>query len=352
MPLLWRYLLKDFFRALLISVVAFVAVLLVMRSQEIARFAILSQEPWTILLFTLYQIPLILPFAVPVSILLSSFLLLQTLSQTQELSAFRAGGCSLFALYLPLIFSTLFLCIISFLTVSELSPYCKRQTRHLLCRTISENPLMLFKKNRFLKVRHSFVDIQLSGSEKEATDLVFAFLDPSTEKLSFIHIDRLELQNAVLKGFEVSMVSSLPSSSGFDDLLLENKQELSLQASYLSKLLQKSEATLHSDTLSTKQCLLKGAYAEVHKRLFFTLAPLTFLLIGVAFGCRIGRRAVYKNSVVPVLGLSLLVFMCYLLGKALHKHLLITLLFYLCPQLLSLTLCLLILRNREQGIES
>ena len=359
MPILWRYLLKDYLRIFLLCVIAFVCILLVMRSQEIARFAIISPNPWLVLLFTLYQIPSILPFAIPISGLIASMVLIQTLSHTQELTSLRACGCHLSMIYTPLIFSALFFSLINFLIISELAPRCKLHTTALLYDTVSSNPLILFKKNKFIKVRKSFVDIKIADNEKEANDLLFVFLDDSSQKLSLIHADRLELQDSLLKGFNLSMVSGLNIPNSFDDLMIENQEEMSMDAHSLSNMLQKGEKSYHDDQLSTKACLLKYKNSSVHrystlfeiyKRLFFTIIPFTFIILGCSFGLKIGRGS-NKQSTQYVLFLSLFIFVCYLLGKSLHKHPSIVLLIYVFSHCAVLSFCLIAVKRREKGIE-
>ena len=67
MPIIWRYLLRSYFQVLALSVSSFIAILLVLRFQEIARFASSGTAQLKVLLFTLLQIPYILPIAIPVS---------------------------------------------------------------------------------------------------------------------------------------------------------------------------------------------------------------------------------------------------------------------------------------------
>src|SRR3972149_1219366 len=122
MPIFWRYLLKSYFKVLGLSLSIFIAILLVTKLREIAEFASCSSGPSSIILFTLYQIPQILPFAISISALISSVILFQRLSQTSELTAIRANGLSLNAILSPLFFASLFLSFLNFYVASELAP--------------------------------------------------------------------------------------------------------------------------------------------------------------------------------------------------------------------------------------
>ena len=75
MPIFWRYLLIHFLKVFCLCVVAFIAILLTMRLDEIASLMTLGAGVTELVWFTLQQIPYILPIAIPISALISSMLL-------------------------------------------------------------------------------------------------------------------------------------------------------------------------------------------------------------------------------------------------------------------------------------
>ena len=125
-PILWRYALQGYLRVFFLSVCTFIAVLLVSRFKEIARFAALSSDPLKTGLFLVYQFPLILPMAIPISALIASILLFQRLSRTYELTALRASGLSLGSILSPLLFGSLLPSLLNFSLAAEISPLCPR----------------------------------------------------------------------------------------------------------------------------------------------------------------------------------------------------------------------------------
>src|SRR5271166_4170240 len=102
MPTVWRYLLRSYFQVFLLSIASFVSALFVMRFKDIAEFATLNSDGLSIFLFSLYQLPYILPLAIPISCIISSILLFQKMSTSQELTALRAAGMGLKTLLFPL----------------------------------------------------------------------------------------------------------------------------------------------------------------------------------------------------------------------------------------------------------
>ncbi|PCI95078.1 hypothetical protein COB11_03100 [Candidatus Aerophobetes bacterium] len=362
MPLLWRYLLKDYLKILLLSTFVFVCILLVMRAQEIARFAILSSEGIGVFLFILYQIPYILPFALCISTLIASMLTMQTLTTSHEITAFRCAGATLSSLLSPILLASLFLCIANFMIISELAPKCKLSSSTLLYETASSNPLILFRKNKFLKIKDSYVDMNFTDNDDLAENVIFAFKDSSSSKLSLILAKSLKLAGKELIGSDLSLFSNLQTKKNYDDLLLENQKQMTIDAGKISALLQKSKQQIKFEHLSTKYLLLKRKldrgtkktrkeyFFEVSKRAFFTFSPFTFTLLGLSFGLQIGRK-LNRSKMAKVSLLILFIFVCYLLAKAMHKSPPLALVIFILPHPVIFAICKLRLKKIEKGIE-
>lgn len=362
MPILWKYLLKNYFKVFFLSVTGFISVLLVMRVQEIARFATLNTSFTSVVLFTLYQLPYILPFAIPISGLLASFLLTQSMSHSHELTSLRASGFPLKILNTPLLLSAGFLSLANFMIVSELSPFCRLKSASLLYDTVSSNPLILFKKNKFVNIPDSFVDLKFTDRERMAKDFIFVFLDPAMKKLSLVTANHLALEGPLLIGKELNTLSVLQNHPTFDDILIENQETMHINAKDLSSLLQKSKQALNYDYLSTKGCILhilaastprhiaKEGLFELYKRLFFAFIPITFVFLGTHFGISIGREKNSKKLRATCL-LTLLLFICYLVGKAMHESPKLALLAYLIPHAFIIYLSIRNCRKLERGVE-
>ena len=362
MPILWRYLVKNFFRVFFLSLISFVFILFVMRAQEIARFATLSPNTKDVILFALFQIPYILPFAVCISALIASVISAQGLCQSHEATALRCAGLSFFQIQIPLIFVSLFLCLGNFFIASELSPRCRLFSTNLLYHAASSNPLVLFKKSKFLKVKNSFIDMELSDDDDSAKNLFFAFQDSSTNLLSLIVAKSLVVEKNMLKGHNLTFFSALDKQEQFDDILIENQSIMSMEAGQISALLQRAKQTARFDQLPTKPLLIKYSLDsgdvksgkaflfEVNKRAFFTLCPFTFVVIGLAYGVYIGRTQ-KKSRLFKAACLILLVFMSYLLVKAVHRYTGLLFAFLIFPHLLSYLFCGLRLRSLQRGIE-
>ncbi|MCB1135375.1 MAG: LptF/LptG family permease, partial [Chlamydiia bacterium] len=121
MPILWRYLLSQYLRVLILTVVAIISVLMVTRLDEIAEFAILGAQGGLVLRFALYQIPYILPIALPIASVVAAILLYQRLSTTHEITALRASGMSLGQIVGPVLLASIYLTIGNLYLISEVA---------------------------------------------------------------------------------------------------------------------------------------------------------------------------------------------------------------------------------------
>ena len=159
MPIIWRYLLRSYFQVFLLCVSAFIGVLIVMRFQEISRFATSGAPLFKVIFFALLQIPYILPMAVPVSCLIAAILLFQRLSHAQELTAFRTCGLGLWPIASPILFAGCLLTLINFTIVSEISPRCRGISKSEVLEIAATNPLFLLQKESLIKLKNAYIDI-------------------------------------------------------------------------------------------------------------------------------------------------------------------------------------------------
>lgn len=309
---------------------AFVSILLVTRMQEIARLAALNSEIPLLLLFIACQIPYILPLAIPISTLIASFLLMQNLSHTHELTAFKAAALSLKTICSPLFFIAGVLSILNFLIVSELTPRCRLYSHELLYKAKTINPLFLMKKSKFLRLEDSYADMHMTELGKEAKEVVFAVPNKAHKRLSLMLAKELKTKDRLLKGKNVAIISNIDPNnpSHFDHLIIENQAEMSTSAKALTALMQKRDDKIGTEHLPFKKNVsaaffspdlkpktVKRAQYELVRRFFFPTATFCFTFLGIAFGMDIGRGK-RKRGLLSVLILASLSFLLFLSGKS------------------------------------
>ena len=344
MPLLWRYLLKHYFQVFFLCLTGFISVLLTARMQEIAKLAALNSELSSIFLFILYQIPYILPIAIPISGLISALLLLQRLSYTHEFTAFRTLGLSVKTLSTPLLMAGLLLSCINFLIGAELTPRCRLHSRVLIQNTTTINPLFLMKKSKMIKLQDSYVDMKMTHLGKEAQDVIFAVKNPSNKRLSLLTAKKFTVENSLMKGENVSIISNIAqsSSSQFDHLIIENQDLMSTSTHALCTLMQNTTQKVGLEHLSFASLLsirsdpmaesktIKEAQFEICRRLFFPGITFAFTLLGLSLGMQIGRRQKKKGIYLAIL-IAALTFICSIAAKSVYQMPHKMLFFYLLP---------------------
>ncbi len=356
MPILWRYVLQSHLRIFSLSVCTFVAVLIIARFKEIARFTALSGDWLKTGLYTLYQVPAILPIAIPLSALIASLVLFQYLSQSRELTAFRASGLHLLKILWPVLFTAVLLSLCNFAICASLSPYCRREGKTLLYRETSQNPLVLLQRQKLIKIKDAYLDMRIKNDET-TKDLILIVPNNSTQQLNLVSAKKLRLCNDELIGNDFSIVSYLNVPHEFDTLIIENQRVMSTSASLLSAVLKKNRSRVDLSDLDFKMLRMEtftpskktpSAWIEILKRLSFSLATFSFAFLGAAFGIDEGRRP-SRRPLAMALALTLGTLICYLIAKELKGHLMWAAVLFLLPHPLLWLSASLRLQHKHRG---
>jgi lipopolysaccharide export system permease protein len=332
MPILWRYLLRSYIQVFLLCVTGFITVLLVIRFKDIAEFAILQADSRSILLFTLYQIPYILPNAIPISCVIASMLLFQRMSQAHELTALRAAGLGLKTILYPLMLAGIILSLANFIVVSELAPRCKFLAKELTYKMTASNPFYLINKISDGKLKNAYIDMRALRGGKKAKDVLLITNNRSNGRLGLATAKELTIDGELLTGKDVSIISSVDSNNreAFDHLVIENQTTMSTKASNLSQLFQDTDWGLSMEYLPLRMVLAKAnpkkkniwldsAGLEIGRRLSISLTPFFFTLLGAAFGMEVGRNRT-KKGIIWVIALTALYLSCFVGAKSMVKH--------------------------------
>jgi lipopolysaccharide export system permease protein len=331
MPTVWRYILRSYFQVFILCIASFVAALFVMRFKEIAEFATLNSDLLSVFLFSLYQLPYILPVAIPVSCVISSILLFQKMSYSQELTALRAAGIGLKTLLYPLFLGGLFLSLVNFTIVSEVGPRSRLMAKELSHQMTSNNPFYIFNKITEGKMTNAYVEIRTMRGGKKAKDVLLILNNRTHQRLGVMTAKELTIEGTEMVGKDVSIISSVngEGEDNYDHMIIENQETMSTQAASLSKLLHDSKWHLRPEFVSFKDLIVrillsrKSFWSNTHaleiaKRLSISCTPLAFTLLGAAFGVQIGRLRTKKGILWTVLLTAL--YLSAFIGAKNMKH--------------------------------
>jgi len=350
MPLLWSYLLRAYLRVFTLSIGGFIAILLVTRLKEIARFAALASGIGKTILYTLYQIPHILPIAIPISCLISAILLFQNMSRTHEITAFRSCGISLKLIFAPLFIASSFLAILNFYITSELATFSRQKSREMLVEETTVNPLILLQRQKLLKMDPSYVDMESNSEGKKANDLLFITRNQTSGRLSLLTAKKFWLEKETLLGQDVAIISNLErDEDSFDTLVVENQKSLSTHAPSISKFMKQDRTRLNPSSLPLRMLLIRQfSTPEILRRISLGISALTFTFIGIAYGLEI-KRTKSSKGVLYVSLLAVLVFASYMVGKQIKSKILLSCLAFTIPHLVLLYAGLYTIRKVQKG---
>jgi lipopolysaccharide export system permease protein len=356
LPILWSYILRNYFKGLFFCLSSFIAILIVSRFKEIGKFMALSGDLAKTGLFALYQIPPILPLAIPCSALVSSVLLLQNMSQSQELTTMRASGFSLKKTLAPLIGASFFLSLISFLFCANISPACTEASKEFFYKKTSKNPLILLQRQNLIKMKTSYLKMRVEKEGAELHDFILITPLSSTERLTLFTAKTLKIEENLLKGKYGTLIGHArqEGTAGFDLLLLENQERFHAKASDFSSLLKKQIDKAHPATLNFQTLLFNSSLGhqksqiEVLRRCSLPLAVITFTLLGAAFGMETGRNSSMKRwGILTLLVLPALI--SFLSLKALKTNVIMAAFSSFTPHLIILGAALRRLRSISKG---
>ena len=364
MPIFWKYLSKAYIKVFLLSTFGFISVLLITRLKDIAKFAALTPNINKVIFYTIFQIPHILPIAIPVSCLISSFLLFKKYSKTSELTALRASGLSIKKIILPIIIISIFISFLNFFITSEITPYCRIHSKKIAHEEITPNPIILLEKQELLKIKNSYIDLKVSGDNHIAEDIVFITTNKSNGRLTLITSEKVELQSDTLLGNNISIITYFESEddNNFDNLMVENEEKMTTQASNLSKYMKATSFSLNPIHLPTKMLLIKNKtengnlkntvspIIEIIRRLALSFSAFSFTFIGICFGCDISRIQSKKKVILASLS-SLLILLSFTIAKGFKYQPYLAGIFYILSQLLIVIFSTRALYKISRGIE-
>lgn len=386
MPLLWRYLLSQFLKVFALCVASFVAILLTLRLDEIAYFATLGPEALKVLWFAFQQIPYVLPIAFPVSALISAMLLVQSLSNSKELTAMRSCGFAIKDILAPVLVAGLFLSSLNFFIISELSTTSHHTAGQLKNQLRSVNPLLILNNKLLMRIKGFYFDTYGASRIGEfAQDIIFLSPNARSDRLTLMVAKRLHVSPEVLSGDLVTFVTSQSpknhqkNTAGSEHLIVENMLTSKTSIQDFSQLLERKISTVNNDHLRLRQLLVRKdeAYqafqtliqsnakteeikqashdyyrsiSEIIRRFSASLAVFTFSLMGLAFGINISRSHSHYG-IFYVVFFAALYLVAFFTAKSFDQAIISATLLYLMPHVLICGASFWNLRKIAHGIE-
>lgn len=360
MPIIWRYLFQQYIKVLSLSTCAFIIILMTLRMKEIASFASFGASALFVWQFALNQMIFMLPFALPISCFLSAILLVQRLSATHELTAMRALGFSFKDIFTPLILASILLGGVNFILVSEAATWANASSQQLKKKLKTINPLVLLHNKHLMDLKGMrFLSLGPSKIDEYVNQAVLVASNKENTKLHLMVAKYIENSGDLLVCENMTLITNLGAETEkeYDKLLVENMAKATTPSNAFASLLQDkgSSQSFNVERLRLSP-LLKHikqdrARSEIARRVSSALSPITFTLMGLAFGINISRRQSKIKLVSAVLLLALYL-VIHLLAKDVKNNFPLSIAVFLIPNLLIVSLSFWKMNRLAKGIAS
>jgi lipopolysaccharide export system permease protein len=315
---LHRYIIREYLKIFALSLGSLMLIyIVVLFFQKMSTFNKYQAPFYLMFEYLLYKVPeATFQWTIPYAALFSTLLTLGMLSRHSEITAFKAGGISLYRITLPLIFIVLIISFFSFLGNDYLVPFTNQKTRDLIEVKIKKDPPRSLLKNFKIWYRgdHHIFNIQL--------------LDPSKKALKGFTLYKFDDQFRCVQRIDAKEVRWVDEKWRFYDGTIRDFDESgSLQATSFEEMdfpMKEDWESLHkfawdSDEMSyaelrtyIREIQASGYDATrylvaLHSKLSYPLLNVIMVLIGIPFALKSGR----SGGVALSIGVSVMIGFIY-----------------------------------------
>jgi lipopolysaccharide export system permease protein len=273
--------------------------------------------------YPLYKLPLMATQTLPMALLLAAFATIGQLSRTQQVTALRSGGVSLWQTTRPLFVAGLLFSVIMLAANSWVIPWSTREANYILDTEIGKkdpagdvtHDLYLRDSQRIVRVAHAYprkgeimgvmlldFDPDFKLTRRLEADSA-SFEGGQTWRLRGVKERRFQAEGREVAGFSSRGEQLVDLGRGPAELSEIWAEPAELSFGELADI----ASRLQRDGQDPRRYL-----KELHLRAAQSLMPLIVILIGVPFALQRGRKATVGTGVALTLG----VFVSYLLLQA------------------------------------
>ncbi len=149
MNILDKYILKDFLRFLLITLLSFIALFLIVDFfEKIRMFLSNNASVGQMAAYFVCSIPMIISYVFPPAVLLATLMTFSSLSKFNEITAMKANGINIYRISLPLIIFAAIAAVFLFYFNELVTPASVQKTEHIVKVDVQkQKTLGFFKQN-------------------------------------------------------------------------------------------------------------------------------------------------------------------------------------------------------------
>ncbi len=260
----------------------------------------------TLLTFTLYVLPVILTYTIPWAIIVSVMLLFGRLSADSEITAMRACGISILQIISPILLITFALSAFCFFLQLELSPPLLGKSRFMMEENILEKPTSIFQPGQQISWDKHIVyiggkkDNELSDIQIFAVDDSYNLTGDITAERGVVTVDKVHQQmkvtlyNCVVNDRKKQDGESQTTTMKESDFKINygedlNRKRISVKPKYMT-LFELFGYIKASKMINRNKADICKMEVELNQRVAFSLAPISFLVLGLPLAIRTSRR--------------------------------------------------------------
>jgi lipopolysaccharide export system permease protein len=308
MRTLHAYILREVFVTMVMTVLVFTSILLLGTVLKEVAFLLVSG---TLTLTDVAKalallIPYVWAYALPMGMLTATLLTFGRLSADQEITAARASGISLISLISPVLLLSVAMSVLSALCNLQISPACREAYKDLLHRIATDRPLSLLLEDRYVTIPREEGDVvvyvgKITGNNLR--DVLLYQMGTNGVLETYLHAARgavvLDATNKSLTLKLSEPVGGRVENGRLQPLLVTG--EVSSPPISLSQQ-QRARSEPKPGNMTLFQLLEKLRQVkraaidptpwlvELHYKLSFSFACISFTLVGIPLGIRAHRR--------------------------------------------------------------
>lgn len=316
MKILNRYILRTCARIFFLSLATFVGIYLLIdffdkADNFVGHHASLS----LVFLYFFNKIPLIAVRVTPLAVLMAAFMTLGGFSRTNELTAMRSGGVSLWRVSAPLLWGALAVALIVMATSEFVVPLCFKKINYILDTEVQGKSGPVFKQDRLWL--------------REGNDIIYIRLALPTERtLDGISVFRMEKPFRLRSRIDAARADFVKGRWDFQDVTVRDFDPASgvvLQTHHLSHKwidLGKTPADFRITQPDNKEMSYRDLRRMVHKltaegydatryrvdmqsRLALPFANVIMAFLGIPFALKKGRNTSLAMGVAITVGIGM-----------------------------------------------
>jgi lipopolysaccharide export system permease protein len=313
-----RYIIRENLKIFGLSLSSLVLIYVVVLFLQKMNLFIKYQAPqYLIFKYLLYKIPEVtFQWTLPYAVLLAALLTLSILSRNSEITAFKAGGISLYRITLPLFFIALFISLFSFLGDEYLVPFTNRGVRYLLdVQVRKERPSSFFKNYKiWYRSNHHIFNIQLLDPvEKVLKGFTLYRFDDHFQCIQRIDAREVRFVNGEWRFYQGALRDF--DENGSIRVTSFKEQQFPLEESWESfqRTARASDEMTYAELRTYIQKIQSSGYdatrylVDLYAKLGHPLLNLMMVLIGIPFALKTGR----SGGVALSIGISVFIGFAY-----------------------------------------